>query len=122
MEEESQPITYTHLGSETCPVKPEDEELEYCMIYRIPKIENLEQCINLRTLGLRKNLIKKIEGLDNNKKLEELELYDNRIRHIDNISHLTNLVFLDLSFNRIKEIQGIETLTNVCVRSDTPSI
>ena len=99
-----QPIKYTYLGSQECPVSPDDEELEYCMIFRIPKIENLECATKLRVLGLRKNLIKRIEGLDKNTELEELELYDNRIRHIENISHLQNLVFLDLSFNRIKEI------------------
>ena len=99
-----QPIKYTHLGSEDLPIDPEAEEIEYCMLYRIPKIEALEPATKLKVLGLRKNLIKKIEGLDQNKELEELELYDNRIRHITNIAHLTKLVFLDLSFNRIKEI------------------
>jgi len=81
-EEISQPIKYTYLGSEELPIDPEADEIEYCMIYRIPKIENLESATKLRVLGLRKNLIKKIEGLDQNKELEELELYDNRIRHI----------------------------------------
>ena len=37
------------------------------MLFRIPKIEGLDECVNLRVLGLRKNLIKKLEGLDNNK-------------------------------------------------------
>ena len=27
---------------------PDMEEIEYAMVYRIPKIENLEQCVNLR--------------------------------------------------------------------------
>ena len=45
--EESQPIKYTPLGSETCPVSPEDETVEYCMSFRIPKIENLEQCTKM---------------------------------------------------------------------------
>jgi len=97
-------IEYTPLGSEECPINADDTEVEYSMAFRIPKIENLEKCKELRFLGLRKNLITKLEGLDENTGLEELELYDNRIRHIENISHLTNLVFLDLSFNRIKEI------------------
>ena len=102
--EESQPIQYTPLGSDDCPVNPEDESIEYAMSYRIPRIEGLEQCTQLTYLGLRKNLIKKIEGLENCTLLEELELYDNRIRHIENLSHLRNMVFLDLSYNRIKEI------------------
>lgn len=84
----AQPITYTILGSEDCPVEATDETVEYCMSYRIPKIEGLEQCTQLTFLGLRKNLIKKIEGLENCTLLEELELYDNRIRHIENLSHL----------------------------------
>jgi hypothetical protein len=36
------------LGSEECPVSPEDEEIEYSMIFRIPKIEALEQCTVLK--------------------------------------------------------------------------
>ena len=116
-------INYNYLGSEECPIDPTADEIEYSMIFRIGRIEKLEQCSNLRVnpilsniiqrLGLRKNLIKKIEGLENNLKLEELELYDNRIRVIENLSHLTNLVYLDLSFNRIKVIEGLETLVNV---------
>lgn len=41
------PITYTHLGSEECPTSADMEEIEYSMIYRIPKIENLEKCTKL---------------------------------------------------------------------------
>lgn len=41
------PITYTHLGSEECPTDADMEEIEYSMIYRIPKIENLEKCTKL---------------------------------------------------------------------------
>jgi hypothetical protein len=36
------------LGSEECPVSPEDKEIEYSMIFRIPKIEGLEQCTVLK--------------------------------------------------------------------------
>lgn len=35
-------INYNQLGSEECPVTPDMEEVEYSMIFRIPKIENLE--------------------------------------------------------------------------------
>lgn len=45
--EESQPISYTRLGSEDCPVDPSDESIEYSMSYRIPRIEGLEQCTQL---------------------------------------------------------------------------
>ena len=62
--EESQPIKYTHLGSEECPLASDDEEVEYSMDFRIPKLEGLERCTKLVSLSLRKNLIKKIECLD----------------------------------------------------------
>ena len=54
--EESQPIKYTRLGSEDCPVSPDDESLEFAMSYRIPKIEGLEQCTNL-TVSPLKNVV-----------------------------------------------------------------
>lgn len=48
-EELSKPdIVYTHLGSEMCPIDPEDTEIEFSMLFRIPKIEHLEECKNLR--------------------------------------------------------------------------
>ena len=40
--EESQPIQYTPLGSDDCPVDPEDTTIEYAMSFRIPRIEGLE--------------------------------------------------------------------------------
>ena len=45
--EEAQPIQFTRLGSADCPVDPSDERIDYAMSYRIPKIENLEQCTQL---------------------------------------------------------------------------
>jgi protein phosphatase 1 regulatory subunit 7 len=101
---EDEPIKYTYMGSEVCPIDPESEDICFNTSFRIPKIEGLEKCHNLLTLGLRKNLITKIEGLDACNKMEELELYDNRIKVIENISHLTNLVVVDLNFNNIKII------------------
>merc|ERR1711990_666698 len=77
---------------------------DFCMQYRIPKLEGLTECKNLKRLGLRKNLIQKIEGIENCTELVEFELYDNRIKKIENITHLSNLVILDLAFNVIKEI------------------
>lgn len=38
-EMEKQPIKYTLLGSEECPISADMEEVEYSMSYRIPKIE-----------------------------------------------------------------------------------
>lgn len=34
-------IVFTHLGSEQCPVNTDDTEVEYSMLYRIPRIEGL---------------------------------------------------------------------------------
>jgi len=92
------------MGSEGLPIEDDDEVVDFCMQYRIPKIEGLENCKNLKKLGLRKNLIKKIEGIENCHELIELELYDNRITKLENLNHLTNLVFLDMAFNTIKEV------------------
>jgi hypothetical protein len=47
---ESGLINYNFLGSEECPVPPESEEIEYSMIYRIPRIEGLDKCTNLRVI------------------------------------------------------------------------
>ena len=113
-------IAYTYMGQDDLEIDDDAEQVNFCMQYRIPKIEGLEKCKHLKVsstthflsniyfifqmLGLRKNLIKKIEGIENNTQLEELELYDNRITVIENINHLQNLVVLDLAFNVIKEI------------------
>lgn len=101
---ERPPIAYDIMGSEGLPISADDEVVDFCMQYRIPKIEGLTECKELKKLGLRKNLIKKIEGIENCTQLVELELYDNRISKIENLNHLQNLVFLDLAFNVIKEI------------------
>ena len=55
--EMNQPIKYTILGSEDCPVSADDESIEFCMSYRIPKIEGLEQCtkITVSILSLQLN-------------------------------------------------------------------
>lgn len=47
-EEPKVPIQYTILGSEDCPFNVNDEEIEFSMSFRIPKIENLEQCLKLK--------------------------------------------------------------------------
>ena len=49
---ESGLISYNFLGSEECPVAPDSEEIEYSMIYRIPRIEGLDKCTNLRVIKL----------------------------------------------------------------------
>lgn len=46
--EADEPIKYTRLGTEDCPVDPADEEIEFSMGFRIPAIENLENCVELK--------------------------------------------------------------------------
>lgn len=41
-------INYNFLGSEECPVSEEMDEIEYSMIFRIPRIEALDKCTKLR--------------------------------------------------------------------------
>ena len=47
-EETKAAITYTYLGSSDCPITSDMEEIEFSMSYRIPKIENLENCTQLK--------------------------------------------------------------------------
>ena len=42
------PIAYTYMGSEGLPIEDDDEVVDFCMQYRIPKIEGLEKCTNLK--------------------------------------------------------------------------
>jgi hypothetical protein len=32
------------MGSEECPITGEEEQIEFSMMFRIPKIEGLERC------------------------------------------------------------------------------
>ena len=67
-----------------------DDEL-YFISKRLKNICNLENCVSIKYLSLRNNLIEKLEGLENLKSLEHLEVYDNKLTKIENKSHLTNL-------------------------------
>lgn len=42
------PIAYTYMGSDVCPIEPDSEVVDFCMQYRIPKIEALENCKSLK--------------------------------------------------------------------------
>lgn len=42
------PIAYTYMGSAGLPIEDDDEVVDFCMQYRIPKIEGLENCTNLK--------------------------------------------------------------------------
>lgn len=46
------PIAYTYLGSDECPISADMEEIEYSMVYRIPKIEGLTNCTKLTVSDL----------------------------------------------------------------------
>ena len=47
-EADKPPIAYTYMGSEACPIEDDSECVDFCMQYRIPKIEGLENCKNLK--------------------------------------------------------------------------
>jgi hypothetical protein len=38
-------INYNILGSEECPVFEDADEIDYAMVFRIPRIENIERCL-----------------------------------------------------------------------------
>ena len=59
------PIAYDYMGQDNLLIEDDAEVVDFCMQYRIPKIEGLTNCTNLKKLGLRKNLVKKIEGIEN---------------------------------------------------------
>ena len=50
-------INYNYLGSEECPCPEDADEIEYSMVFRIPRIENLEKCVNLKVSYSDRNLI-----------------------------------------------------------------
>lgn len=45
---ERPPIAYDYMGSEALPIDPESEVVDFCMQYRIPKLEGLTDCKNLK--------------------------------------------------------------------------
>lgn len=47
-EADKPPIAYTYMGSDVCPIEPGSEVVDFCMQYRIPKIEALENCKTLK--------------------------------------------------------------------------
>ena len=50
---ERPPIAYTYMGQDGLEIDPEDETVDFCMQFRIPKIEGLEECKNLKVSILR---------------------------------------------------------------------
>lgn len=51
------------MGGEFCHIDKDEEELNFLSL-RINKIENLDECKNLKRICLRNNLIDNIENLD----------------------------------------------------------
>lgn len=41
-------IAYTRMGDDICSIEPGQEYVDFCMQYRIPKIEGLDQCKSLK--------------------------------------------------------------------------
>jgi len=52
VEADKPPIAYTYMGGECCPIEPDSEVVDFCMQYRIPKIEGLEDCKGLKVSKL----------------------------------------------------------------------
>ena len=50
---ERPPIAYTYIWGDGLEIDPEDEQVDFCMQYRIPKIEGLEECKGLKVSVLR---------------------------------------------------------------------
>ena len=42
------PIAYDYMGSEGLPIEADAEVVDFCMQYRIPKLEGLTECTNLK--------------------------------------------------------------------------
>lgn len=42
------PIAYTYMGQTGLEIASDDEVVDFCMQYRIPKIEGLEKCKDLK--------------------------------------------------------------------------
>lgn len=42
------PIAFDYMGTDRCPIDADDEVVDFCMQYRIPKIEGLTECKNLK--------------------------------------------------------------------------
>lgn len=74
---------------------------------QIKVIEKLEPLTQLKTLGLRQNIIEEIgSGFQTLHSLTSLDLYDNRIEVIEGLSTLGSLTNLDLSYNVIRTIDA----------------
>ena len=77
---------------------------------RIESLEEIQYCINLKTLSLIGNRISDLDLLVNLTKLERLELGHNQISDLEPLSHLESLEWLALNDNRISDIGPLSEL------------
>ena len=49
---ERPPIAYTYMAGPGLEIESDDEVVDFCMQYRIPKIEGLEKCKNLKVSSI----------------------------------------------------------------------
>lgn len=89
---------------------PDLNDTLYLHYEGFPKIKNLEEFINVKTLWLNNNQITTIENLSCLKQLTSLNLQHNLISEITGLDELVNLNTLMLSNNYISEIQGLSNL------------
>lgn len=80
----------------------------------IKSIENLDKCINLRTLILSFNQLSEIDGLNCLCELETLILSFNMIKHIEGLEGCKHLKKLDISSNLIYKESDILFLSKCC--------
>ena len=89
---------------------PELNDTLYLHYEGFPKIKNLEEFVNLKSLWLNNNQITVIENLSCLKQLTSLNLQNNLISDIEGLDELVNLDTLILSNNYISEIKGLRNL------------
>lgn len=75
----------------------------------ISRIENLEQCQNLRQLSLAGNRLIHVNSLSKLRHLAVLNLPQNSIVSIEGLRELTELQWLNLSGNSIKSMDSLAT-------------
>lgn len=91
-------------------IYPELNDTLYLHYEGFPKIKNLDEYVNLKSLWLNNNQITVIENLSSLSQLTSLNLQNNLITEIYGLDELVNLNSLMLSNNCIKNVSGLSTL------------
>lgn len=94
-------------------IYPELNDTLYLHYEGFPKIKNLDEFVNLKSLWLNNNQITIIENLSSLKQLTSLNLQNNLITDITGLEDLTNLNSLMLSNNCISKVSGLSNLKNL---------